>query len=98
MAIAQSTTVAEMLAERTGRAAEIVGVTTAGDTSKAQLTQIGGTGVFVSALRESLLTGEVDFAVHSLKDLPVGPAPAIVMAAVGRAFEPAGALAPYVAD
>ncbi len=34
------------------------------------LAQIGGTGVFVAALREALLRGEVDFAVHSLKDLP----------------------------
>jgi hydroxymethylbilane synthase len=92
MAIAQSTTVAEMLTARTGRAVEIVGITTAGDTSKAQLTQIGGTGVFVSALRESLLTGEVDFAVHSLKDLPVGPAPAIVMAAVPPRDDPRDAL------
>jgi len=92
MAIAQSTTVAEMLTARTGRAVEIVGITTAGDTSKAQLTQIGGTGVFVSALRESLLTGEVDFAVHSLKDLPVGPASAIVMAAVPPRDDPRDAL------
>src|SRR5262245_20386771 len=92
MAIAQSTTVAEMLAERTGRAAEIVGVTTAGDTSKAQLTQIGGTGVFVSVLRESLLSGEIDFAVHSLKDLPVGPVQAIMLAAVPPRDDPRDAL------
>ena len=92
MAIAQSTTVAEMLTARTGRAVEIVGITTTGDTSKAQLTQIGGTGVFVSALRESLLAGEVDFAVHSLKDLPVGPASAIVMAAVPARDDPRDAL------
>ena len=32
--------------------------------------QIGGTGVFVSALREALLAAQVDLAVHSLKDLP----------------------------
>lgn len=82
MAIAQSTTVARMVTARTGRAVEIVGITTAGDTSKAQLTQIGGTGVFVSALRESLMSGEIDFAVHSLKDLPVASVPEISMAAV----------------
>lgn len=92
MAVAQSTTVAEMLTERTGRAVEIVGITTAGDTSKAQLTQIGGTGVFVSALRESLLSGEIDFAVHSLKDLPVGPGQAILLAAVPPRDDPRDAL------
>ena len=47
MAIAQSRQVAGMITERTGRPVEIVGVTTLGDVSRAQLTQIGGTGVFV---------------------------------------------------
>jgi hydroxymethylbilane synthase len=92
MAIAQSRHVADLLAERTGRTVEIVGVTTLGDVSRAQLTQIGGTGVFVSALREALLSGEVDLAVHSLKDLPTGPAPGIVLAAVPPREDPRDAL------
>jgi hydroxymethylbilane synthase len=92
MAIAQSTTVAELVTARTGRAVRIVGITTVGDTSKAQLAQIGGTGVFVSALRDSLLSGEIDFAVHSLKDLPVGRVPEIVMAAVPLRDDPRDAL------
>jgi len=71
---------------------EIVGVTTFGDVSKEHLTQIGGTGVFVSALRESLLRGEVDFAVHSLKDLPTGAAPGITMAAIPARDDPRDAL------
>ena len=92
MAIAQSELVAGMITERTGRRVEIVGVTTLGDVSRAQLTQIGGTGVFVSALREALLGGEVDLAVHSLKDLPAGPAPGIVLAAVPPRDDPRDAL------
>jgi hydroxymethylbilane synthase len=92
MAIAQSRQVADLLAERTGQQVEIVGVTTLGDVSRAQLTQIGGTGVFVSALREALLSGEVDLAVHSLKDLPSGPAPGIVLAAVPPREDPRDAL------
>lgn len=92
MAIAQSTIVADALTARTGRAVEIVGITTLGDVSKAHLAQIGGTGVFVSALRESLLSGEIDFAVHSLKDLPVGPAEEIVLAAVPPRDDPRDAL------
>jgi hydroxymethylbilane synthase len=71
---------------------EIVGVTTLGDVSRAQLTQIGGTGVFVSALRDALLAGEVDLAVHSLKDLPAGPADGIVLAAVPPRDDPRDAL------
>ena len=92
MAIAQSRQVAGMITERTGRPVEIVGVTTLGDVSRAQLTQIGGTGVFVSALREALLGGEVDLAVHSLKDLPTGPAAGIALAAVPPRDDPRDAL------
>jgi hydroxymethylbilane synthase len=95
MAIAQSRQVAGMITERTGRPVEIVGVTTLGDVSRAQLTQIGGTGVFVSALRDALLGGEVDLAVHSLKDLPTqksGPAAGIVLAAVPPRDDPRDAL------
>jgi hydroxymethylbilane synthase len=92
MAIAQSRQVADMITERTGRAVEIVGVTTLGDVSRAQLTQIGGTGVFVSALREALLGGEVDLAVHSLKDLPSGPAAGVMLAAVPSRDDPRDAL------
>jgi hydroxymethylbilane synthase len=92
MAIAQSGDVARLVTERTGRQVEIVGVTTLGDVSREHLTQIGGTGVFVSALRESLLRGEVDFAVHSLKDLPTGAAPGISLAAVPARDDPRDAL------
>jgi len=92
MAIAQSRQVADMITERTGRAVEIVGVTTLGDVSRAQLTQIGGTGVFVSALREALLGGQVDLAVHSLKDLPTGPAAGVTLAAVPPRDDPRDAL------
>ncbi|HEY1822647.1 MAG TPA: hydroxymethylbilane synthase [Trebonia sp.] len=92
MAVSQSGEVARRITERTGRRVEIVGVTTFGDVSREQLTQIGGTGVFVSALREALLSGEVDFAVHSLKDLPTGAAPGITLAAVPPRDDPRDAL------
>src|SRR5258708_39929726 len=92
MTIAQSRHVADMITKRTGRQVEIVGVTTLGDVSRAQLTQIGGTGVFVSALRDALLGGEVDLAVHSLKDLPTGPAAGILLAAGPPRDDPQDAL------
>ncbi|WP_033423956.1 hydroxymethylbilane synthase [Actinomadura flavalba] len=82
MAMTQSGLVADALTQRTGYAVELVGVTTQGDVSKALLAQMGGTGVFVSALRDKLLDGEVDFAVHSLKDLPTYPAEGIALAAI----------------
>jgi hydroxymethylbilane synthase len=92
MAMTQSGLVADELTARTGRAVELVGVTTEGDVSKAQLAQIGGTGVFVNGLRERLLSGEIDFAVHSLKDLPTGPAEGITLAAVPPRDDPRDAL------
>jgi hydroxymethylbilane synthase len=92
MAIAQSTQIADLVTARTGRAVELVGISTSGDASKAQLTQIGGTGVFVSALRDALVAGEVDFAVHSLKDLPTYPAAGIALAAVATRDDPRDAL------
>jgi len=63
-----------------------------GDVSRAQLTQIGGTGVFVSALRESLLNGAIDVAVHSLKDLPTSADPGLVLAAIPPRDDPRDAL------
>ncbi|GAA2282923.1 hydroxymethylbilane synthase [Actinomadura sp. NPDC048955] len=81
MATTQSQGVADALSRLTGHAVELVGVTTQGDVSKALLAQIGGTGVFVNALRDKVLSGEVDFAVHSLKDLPTSETPGIALAA-----------------
>jgi hydroxymethylbilane synthase len=92
MAIEQSRQVAELITERTGHRVEIVGMTTLGDVSQAQLTQIGGTGVFVSALREALLAGQLDLAVHSLKDLPAADPPGLVLAAVPPRDDPRDAL------
>jgi hydroxymethylbilane synthase len=92
MAISQSGDVARLITAQTGRRVEVVGVATLGDVSREQLSQIGGTGVFVSALRESLLRGEVDFAVHSLKDLPTGAAPGITLAAIPARDDPRDAL------
>ena len=44
--------------------------------------------MFVSALRDALLAGEVDVAVHSLKDLPTAPADGIALAAVPAREDP----------
>jgi hydroxymethylbilane synthase len=92
LATAQAGLVAAALTERTGREVELVPVTTHGDTTNAALTQIGGTGVFVGALREALLDGSVDAAVHSLKDLPTAPADGIRLAAVPAREDPRDAL------
>ena len=88
LATTQSQLVADALTAATGRETELVTVRTEGDASSAPLAQIGGTGVFVSALRDALLAGEVDLAVHSLKDLPTAPPEGIALAAVPTREDP----------
>ncbi|MEV5432807.1 hydroxymethylbilane synthase [Streptomyces sp. NPDC052701] len=88
LAMAQSGQVADAVSRVTGRPVELVEITTYGDVSREHLAQIGGTGVFVTALRDALLGGEVDFAVHSLKDLPTAQPEGLVVAAVPEREDP----------
>lgn len=83
----QSSSVAAALG-RAGATVDLVEVSTLGDRSPAAVAQLGGTGVFVTGLREQLLDGSVDFVVHSLKDLPTTPAPGLRLAAVPRREDP----------
>ncbi|MCX3064033.1 hydroxymethylbilane synthase [Streptomyces beihaiensis] len=92
LAMAQSGHVAEAVRQVTGREVELVEITTYGDTSREHLAQIGGTGVFVTALRDALLSGEVDFAVHSLKDLPTAQPEGLTVAAIPVREDPRDAL------
>jgi len=93
MAMIQAGHVAELIRQRTGASVELIGLTSFGDITRVNLPDIGGTGVFVSALRESLLGGEIDLAVHSLKDLPTAALPGITLAAVPARDDPRDALA-----
>ena len=93
LARTQTQLVVDALAERQPDVdVETVLVSTEGDRTAAPLTQLGGTGVFVSALREALLDGTIDVAVHSYKDLPTAPAEGIALAAVPPREDPRDAL------
>jgi hydroxymethylbilane synthase len=83
LALAQTGTVAAAL-EKSGVSVELVTITTEGDTSKASLASLGGTGVFASALRDALLDGRVDAVVHSLKDLPTASFPGLAIGATPK--------------
>jgi hydroxymethylbilane synthase len=87
LAITQSTWVAEQLCAR-GHAVELVEIVTEGDVTTAPLASLGGTGVFATALRHALHRGQIDFAVHSLKDLPTGLEPGLAIAAVPLREDP----------
>ncbi len=76
LALAQSRAIAEQLG------AEVVVIESEGDRSSESLALMGGTGVFVAALRTALLNDEVDVVIHSFKDLPTAPAEGLAIAAV----------------
>jgi hydroxymethylbilane synthase len=76
LALAQSQAIAEKLG------AEVVVIESEGDRSTESLALMGGTGVFVTALRHALLANEVDVVIHSFKDLPTAPADGLAIAAV----------------
>lgn len=95
LATTQAGHVAALIGEHLGRETELVEITTHGDTTQAAGTPLVGssaTGVFVGALREALLDGRVDVAVHSLKDLPTQPAEGITLAAIPTREDPRDAV------
>lgn len=92
LALTQAGTVAARLTELTGVRVELVHARTVGDTDRRELTVIGGTGVFVGAVRTAVLEGRAELAVHSFKDLPTAPAPGLVVSAVPPREDPRDAL------
>jgi len=93
LALTQSGQVGDALVEGTGHEVELVHVSTRGDIDRTSLlSQIGGTGVFVTAVRQALLDGEVDVIVHSCKDLPTTPLAEITLACIPAREDPRDAL------
>jgi hydroxymethylbilane synthase len=92
LALTQSQQVADALTAASGVPVELVHVSTYGDRSTEAISQLGGTGVFVTALREALHAGTVDLAVHSFKDLPTAPTTGLTVAAVPAREDPRDAL------
>ncbi|SFP00016.1 hydroxymethylbilane synthase [Geodermatophilus dictyosporus] len=92
LARTQSQAVADAITAVSGLPVELVHISTEGDRSAAAIAQLGGTGVFVTAIRQALLEGTVDVAVHSYKDLPTAPEPGLVLAAVPPREDPRDAL------
>lgn len=87
LALAQSGMIAGRL-RALGADVELVPVSTEGDRSSRPLNEMGGQGVFVAALREALAADQVDFAVHSLKDLPTTPDPRLTLGAIPLREDP----------
>ncbi len=93
LATTQSQYIADRLRDEAGVDVELVTISTEGDRDQTTaLAALGGQGVFVAALREAVASGEVDFAVHSLKDLPTTPDPRLSLAAVPSREDPRDAV------
>ncbi len=94
LALEQTRRVVERLGRvHAGLAVEVRVIRTEGDRqAAAPLSALGGRGVFVAELEEALLSGEVDVAVHSLKDLPAGLRPGLALGAVPERADPRDAL------
>ncbi|GHG47357.1 porphobilinogen deaminase [Sinomonas cellulolyticus] len=82
LALTQSQQTADLLAGVGGFTTELVRIRTEGDVRTGSLASLGGTGVFVAALREALLADRCDVAIHSLKDLPTTGEPGLSIAAI----------------
>jgi len=88
LALWQANFVKEKL-EALGCKVEIVPITTTGDKIlDAPLAKIGGKGLFVKEIENALLAGEIDLAVHSLKDVPITIPKGLTLSAITEREEP----------
>ena len=93
LARTQSGHVADALMERhEGLTVELKILKTEGDRQTDRPFGPGDRGVFVKTIEQALLAGEIDFAVHSLKDLPSGDTPGLILAAIPEREDPRDAL------
>src|SRR5688572_27074694 len=90
LARAQAEMVARDLAARhPGLTVELVIVRTTGDRlQQGPLAPAGGKGLFVKELEEGLVAGTIDFAVHSMKDVPAVVPDGLAIAAIPRRADP----------
>ena len=78
---------------------EIVAITTTGDRIKDRpLNEIGGKGLFTKEIEDALLAGEIQLAVHSMKDLPANLPEGLTIAAVLLREDPRDAFISPVAN
>ena len=90
LALRQSTWVRERIAEQhPGLHIEVLRIKTTGDKiTDVPLAQVGGKGLFVKEIEEALLRGEIDLAVHSMKDVPTELPPGLHLGVVAEREDP----------
>jgi hydroxymethylbilane synthase len=89
LALWQANHVREELMRLFGQEAEIVRIHTAGDRdAESAIPLLGGEGVFIKEIEEALLSGRVDLAVHSMKDVPTETPAGLIFPAILRRGDP----------
>ncbi|MEQ1564417.1 MAG: hydroxymethylbilane synthase [Myxococcota bacterium] len=89
LATTQSGQVARAITAATGEPVELVIIKTRGDqVADRPLQAVGGKGLFTKEIEDALLAGEVDFAVHSLKDMPTEMPEGLELGAVPQRVDP----------
>jgi len=81
--------VREQVERRTGRSVEITRIKTTGDVIlDVPLSKVGGKGLFVKEIEEAMLSGRIDFAVHSMKDVPTDLPAGLEISCITRREDP----------
>jgi hydroxymethylbilane synthase len=89
LARTQSQQVADSITAATGVAVELVIIKTTGDRVQDRpLQEVGGKGLFTKEIEDALIDGRVDFAVHSMKDMPTENPPELEIASVPKRVDP----------
>jgi hydroxymethylbilane synthase len=96
LALAQAGTMQRRIAAALGYAAAeaehvapLVIITTTGDrVQDRRLLEIGGKALFTKEIEEAMLAGEIDCAIHSMKDVPVGRQPGLALVAIPEREDP----------
>ncbi|MGA6993258.1 MAG: hydroxymethylbilane synthase [Candidatus Deferrimicrobiaceae bacterium] len=74
---------------KTGRKVEITKIKTTGDMIlDVPLARVGGKGLFVKEIEEALISGGIDIAVHSMKDVPTDLPDGLAIVAITRREDP----------
>lgn len=92
LAVTQALMVGDQVRRQGDLDVHLTAISTDGDTSREAIATMGTTGVFVAAVRNALSRNDVDFVVHSYKDLPTAPADGLLVAAVPPREDPRDAL------
>ncbi len=93
LARTQSQQVADAITAATGVGVELIIISTKGDrVTDRPLQQVGGKGLFTKEIEDAMIAGEVDFAVHSMKDMPTEGPEQLEVSVVPQRVDPRDAL------